>query len=98
MQFNAINFFHFQSVIFFTFMQVVRKESFYSIVRPHQNYYKQRNIFVHSWLSYQQNEKVRNLVICSQNLPISNFAKSKLDITSKELEEERAEANNVLKK
>lgn len=33
-----------------------------------------------------------------QNLPISDFAKSKLDITSKELEEERAEANNVLKK
>jgi len=42
-------------------------------------------------------EKI-HLVIYFQNLPVSNFAKSKLDITSKELEEERAEANNVLKK
>lgn len=33
-----------------------------------------------------------------QNLPISDFARSKLDITSKELEEERTEANKVLQK
>ncbi|XP_070151535.1 malate dehydrogenase, cytoplasmic [Polyergus mexicanus] len=33
-----------------------------------------------------------------QNLPISDFARSKLGITSKELEEERAEANKVLQK
>jgi len=45
----------------------------------------------------KRTEKI-HLIIYFQNLPISNFAKSKLDITSKELEEERAEANNVLKK
>ncbi|XP_015591577.1 malate dehydrogenase, cytoplasmic [Cephus cinctus] len=31
-----------------------------------------------------------------QGLPISDFARSKLDVTAKELEEERAEANSVL--
>jgi len=47
---------------------------------------------------YKKLTKLNILFIYFQNLSISNFAKSKLDITSKELEEEHAEADNVLKK
>lgn len=53
--------------------------------------YKNRRKQQRDWIFY-------NFYFFFQNLPINDFAKSKLDITSKELEEERAEANNVLKK
>lgn len=46
----------------------------------------------------KNNKNTEYLTIYFQNLPINDSAKSKLDITSKELEEERTEANNVLKK